>query len=76
MRTKFLAALSEPLQVEPAELTDSFELSWDSLLIVATMSLISEYYDCTVEIDALLQCSTIGQLLSLINSSGEQRAAA
>jgi len=76
MQAKFLEAFSEALQVEPAELTADFALSWDSLLIVAAMSMISEFYDRTVDVEALLQCGTIGELLRLIDASGESRQAA
>jgi acyl carrier protein len=76
MRTEFLLALGEALQIDAAELNDNTELAWDSLLIVGAMSMISEYYDRTVEIDALLQCGTLGQLLALIEASGDVRRAA
>ncbi|HUQ72299.1 MAG TPA: phosphopantetheine-binding protein [Planctomycetaceae bacterium] len=76
MQAKFLEAFSEALQVEPAELTGDFALSWDSLLIVAAMSMISEFYERTVDVEALLQCGTIGELLRLIDASGESRLAA
>ncbi|MDZ4684894.1 MAG: phosphopantetheine-binding protein [Planctomycetaceae bacterium] len=76
MQAKFLEAFSEALQVEPAELTADFALSWDSLLIVAAMSMISEFYERTVDVEALLQCGSIGELLRLIDASGDSRLAA
>jgi hypothetical protein len=76
MQTKFLEAFSGALQVDPAELTNDFAVSWDSLLIVAAMSMISEFYDRTVDVEALIQCGTIGELLRLIDASGESRIAA
>jgi acyl carrier protein len=76
MQTEFLQAFSEALQVEPAELTADFAIGWDSLLIVAAMSMISEYYDRTVDVEVLLQCGTIGELLQLIDATGEARQAA
>ena len=76
MQTEFLEAFSEALQVEPAELTGDFAVSWDSLLIVAAMSMISGFYERTVDVEALLQCGTIGELLQLIDAAGESRLAA
>lgn len=76
MQSEFLQAFSEALQAEPAELTADFAVSWDSLLIVAAMSMISEYYDRTVDVELLLQCGTIGELLRLIDAAGETRQAA
>jgi acyl carrier protein len=76
MRTEFLQAMGDALQLDAVEVDEATELAWDSLLIVATMSMISEYYDRTVEIDALLQCGTVGQLLALIEASDDVRRAA
>lgn len=63
----FLTDLADAVGEEPSDLSHDYELHWDSLLVVSTMSLINEHFDCTVEVDALVACETIGAVLQLID---------
>ena len=62
-RDAFLEDLAEVFDVEKSELRDAFELSedlWDSLTIIATIALIDEHFDVTVEGEEIQKLTLIG----------------
>lgn len=75
----FLIDLADLLEVEVEELTDEFVLGdgiWDSLAIVSSIALIDEYFDITVNGEALRKCADIKSLIGLINTNLEQKKGA
>ncbi|NBV82811.1 acyl carrier protein [bacterium] len=66
---EFLSRLAEVLQVSPSELVDSFKLdenNFDSLALISTIALIDECFNTTVNIEKLMACRSIKELLALI----------
>jgi len=67
--TAFLTDLADTLEVEASDLSNDFVLeqgNWNSLSLVATMALIDEHCDVTVDVLALRKCVTVGDVLRLI----------
>ena len=65
----FINDLAEVLEMEPSDLQESLELTsenWDSLTVLATIALVDEHYDVTVDGGALADCTSIGNLLEKI----------
>ena len=65
----FLVELAAILEVDPGELSESFELTidnWDSLAIVTTIVLIDEQFGVIIQGDILGECTSIGELLTAI----------
>ena len=70
--SEFYEGLAEILEVELEEVTPTLELDesvWDSLAVVSTIALIDEVFDRTVSADALLECKTVGDIETLLDSS-------
>lgn len=70
-REAFLEELAEVLEVEPTDLSDSFELNgenWSSLALISAIALIDEHFDKTVSGEKLAECTTIRALTDLIES--------
>jgi len=67
--TAFLEQMAEVLQVTPEELTPDFELNevnFDSLALISTISLVDEHFEITLNVDKLMSCKSIQELLNLI----------
>jgi acyl carrier protein len=68
-RSEFLAQLGETLMAE-APLTADTVLNqlagWDSMGMVATMSLIDESLGATLPRGSLQKCATVGDILALV----------
>ncbi len=65
-----ISALAEILRAAPAELTRDYKLdsgNWDSVAVMATIGLIDEHYGITVPTDRLVACTSIAQLLALLD---------
>jgi acyl carrier protein len=65
----FMEDLAAVLEVEPAELCEDLELNrdnWNSLAIVSAIVLLDEQFGITIEGDKLRECSSVGNLWSLI----------
>jgi len=70
----FLADLAEVLEVEPSLLTDDSALdntNWDSMSIVSTIALIDEHFSLTLPAEAFRECSSVGDLITLIRGKLE-----
>lgn len=71
----FLQDLATLLEVEPAELKESFELNeenFDSVAVVSTIALIDEHYDLTVRGRELAKVKSIAELLAMIEESRKE----
>ncbi len=67
--TVFLEQMAEVLEVSPDALTPDFELNetnFDSLVLISTISLVDEHFEVTLNVDKLMNCKTIQDLLDLI----------
>lgn len=64
--------LADVLEIEQNEINDDFVLgkgNWDSLAVVATISLIDEHFGITIKGDDLRNCPTVGALWQLIQDN-------
>lgn len=65
----FLEQMAEVLQVQPEEISVDFELdeqNFDSLALISTISLIDEHFGVTVNVDRLMNCKRIQDILDLV----------
>ncbi len=70
--SEFYEGLAEILEVEIEDVSPALELEesvWDSLAVVSTIALIDEVFDRTVSADALLECTTVGDIEKLLDSA-------
>lgn len=70
--TNFLNGLADLLEIDAAELGESFELNeenFDSVIVVSTIALIDEHFSLTVRGRELLTTKSIGDLLELIRKT-------
>jgi acyl carrier protein len=69
--SEFHNGLSEILEIDVADLNDSFELGelWDSLAVVSTLALIDEIHDISVSAEDLAECTTVGDIQALIGAA-------
>lgn len=69
--SKLHDGLSEILEIDVADLNESFELGelWDSLAVVSTLALIDEIHDISVSAEDLAECKTIGDIEALIGAA-------
>lgn len=68
----FLQDVATLLEVDPADLKETFELNednFDSVAVVSTIALIDEHFDLTVKGRELANVKSIGELLALIESA-------
>jgi acyl carrier protein len=67
----FRNGLAEILEIDVADLNDSFELGelWDSLAVVSTLALIDEIHDISVSAEDLAECKTVGDIEALIGAA-------
>ena len=67
----FRNGLAEILEIDVADLNDSFELGelWDSLAVVSTLALIDEIHDISVSAEDLAECKTVGDIEALIGAT-------
>lgn len=73
-RETFMEDLASVLEVDPVDLSESFELNrdnWNSLAIVTTIVLIDEQFGATIEGDKLRECTSVGGLWQLIQNAVE-----
>jgi acyl carrier protein len=63
---QFVARLAVVLECDPAELGDDSVLEWESLLVLSTLTLLSQDFGLTPEVECLIQCKTLGELRRLI----------
>jgi acyl carrier protein len=69
--TVFMEKLANLLEVEKNAIRRDFALShdnWDSLTIMAAIALIDEQFGITISGESLIECSSVGDLLQLIQS--------
>ncbi len=69
----FLTYLAIVLEADVGDLNESYELVWDSILVVSAITLLSRHFDLTLDVDDLLKCTTIGSLCQ--SASALRRAA-
>ena len=69
---EFIADLAAILEIEPEEVHNELVLNndnWNSLAIVSAIVLIDEHLGIAIEGDKLRACSSVGELLSLIQDA-------
>jgi acyl carrier protein len=67
--TSFLAKLADVFEVDAATVHSDFALAerWDSVAVLATMALIDEQFGVTVAPDELTRCTSVPELLALVD---------
>ena len=69
----FLQELAPLFSVERKELTEDFALdpntNWDSLTIISMMALMDDHFEVEISGEQLRRCSSIGDVLKLIEQS-------
>jgi acyl carrier protein len=69
---KFIKELADILEIQDQEISETIFLrtgNWDSLAILSTISLIDELYNVTVPGNQLRECSTIGDIVRLVQAA-------
>ncbi|XEQ92336.1 hypothetical protein SCACP_11770 [Sporomusa carbonis] len=69
---EFIKELVNILEMNNSELSETIVLrngNWDSLAVLSTISLIDELYNVTVPGKQLMECSTIGDIITLIQKA-------
>jgi acyl carrier protein len=66
--SSFLQDLAAVMEIDVAELGDSYELVWESILTVSTITLLSRHFDLTLDVEDLLRCKTIGDLCRIASA--------
>jgi len=69
---EFIQELAEILEIQDQEISENIFLrtgNWDSLAMLATISLIDEIYNVTVPGNQLRDCNTIGDVLRLVQEA-------
>lgn len=69
---KFIKELADILEIQDQEISETTFLrtgNWDSLAMLATISLIDEIYNVTVPGNQLRDCNTIGDVLRLVQAA-------
>ena len=72
MDASFIEDLAAILEADPEELNEEFVLhseNWNSLSIVSAIVLIDEHFGVSIEGEKLRQCTTLGELWSLIQAA-------
>ncbi|MGB8399282.1 acyl carrier protein [Bradyrhizobium sp.] len=66
---QFYSGLAEILEIDPAQVGPSLDLTklaWDSLAIVSTIALIDDCYNVMLSGQALGQCKTVSDIEALV----------
>lgn len=70
MTIEFTKEFAEMLEVNPAELQDDSVLhtegEWDSIMLIATITLVDKYYGVLFQCHAINTIKTFGELKNLI----------
>lgn len=69
---EFYAGLAEILEVDAEQVTPQLDLTahaWDSLGVVSTIALIDECFNLIVDGQKLGNCTSVADILALIESS-------
>ena len=72
MDASFIEDLTAILEADPEELDEEYILhseNWNSLSIVSAIVLIDEHFGVSIEGEKLRQCTTLGELWSLIQTA-------
>jgi acyl carrier protein len=70
----FMNDLAALVEANPTELGPDHPLNdsnWDSVAVISGIALIDKHFGVTVPGDALASCGSVGELLRLIESSGQ-----
>ena len=67
--TRFLANLADVFEVDAATVRTDFSLAerWDSVAVLTTMALIDEQFAVTVAPDELTRCTSVTEVLALVD---------
>jgi len=67
--TSFLAKLADVFEVDATTLQSGLSLAerWDSVAVLATMALIDEQFALTVAPDELNRCTSVTEVLALVD---------
>ncbi len=71
MSDEFREVFADTLEVEEDVLLEGYVLEesemWDSMTIVTVIALIDEHFGTTVEGEALAECKTYGEVMTIAN---------
>lgn len=73
-KQQFIEKLAEIFEVEATSLTEDFKLPgdiWDSLAVLAVSAAFDEIYDEVVPVKKIESCSTVADLLKLVEDRHE-----
>jgi acyl carrier protein len=74
MEERFVEGFAEILEIEPASVVPTLDLSshnWDSLAIVSTIALVDELYGLVLNGKALSNCKTLSDVQSLVTATAK-----
>lgn len=69
---QFYEGLAEILEIEPSDVSSDLVLGqhpWDSLAVVSTIALVDELFGVIVSGQALLACTTVGEIEALVRAA-------
>lgn len=72
----FLVKLADVFEVDAATVQSDFSLAgrWDSVAVLATMALIDEQFGVTVAPDDLTHCTSVTDVLALVDQGAGLRS--
>jgi len=65
-KSEFYKELADVFEVEQEEISDNYQMDWDSLTLISTIAIIDEIFDIVINGDQLNECSSIESLWELI----------
>lgn len=69
---EFFEGMAEILELDSGQIQPDLSLqdyAWDSLAVVSTMALVDDVYSVMLDGQALAKCSTIADILALIDAA-------
>jgi len=72
MDDKFKAIISEELEIDLEEVSESLELesgaNWDSMAVICIITAIDDNYNIQIDDEKLAECKTVGEIYNLISN--------
>jgi len=65
-KSEFYKELADVFEVEQEEISDNYQMDWDSLTLISTIAIIDEIFNIVINGDQLNECSSIESLWELI----------
>lgn len=72
MDDKFKAIISEELEIDLEEVSESLELesgsNWDSMAVICIITAIDDNYNIQIDDEKLAECKTVGEIYNLVSN--------